>query len=617
MCGCLAARFALPASVSIAVSSTIATALATALLASVLLATSGIASAQEFRKYAVVAQEPHAAEAGAAILRNGGNAIDAAVATAFALAVTHPAAGNIGGGGFIVAFDAASGRVRTFDFRETAPASASARMYLDADGRPLLHHRAGAAAAGVPGTVRGLALAHQEMGKLPWPRLLEPAVALARDGFELPATLAAELNHQFQPPRRSVDRASGSLDPAPKTAARGTGRDGPYDDESDRLADFPSTVAVLAKPDHGPWHAGDRLRQPDLAATLQRIARNGPHDFYQGETSRLIVAYMQANRGSITSEDLDRYRAQERPPVKVVFRGCEIFGMGPPSSGGITIALMLNILSRYDLQVDGRDAARTIHRVTEAMRRGFLVRALELGDPDFNAIPVAKLTSMPFADEQAATINDRATPSATLAPLRVEPAESPETTHFSVVDSAGDAVALTYTLEQGYGSKAVVAGAGFLLNNEMGDFNLVPGRTDAAGQIGTRPNRIEPGKRPLSSMSPTIVLKKGKVLAVTGSPGGRTIPNTTLWMVLNLLEFHLDARSAVAAPRTHHAWFPDVLLLERPWPSKILDRLRARGHVVRVEAVQGDAHTLVVDAERGVIVAAPDPRRKIAQAAGD
>ena len=581
-----------------------------------LVATAGFASAQEFRKFAAAAQEPFAAKAGASILRDGGNAIDAATATAFALAVTHPAAGNIGGGGFIVAFDPASKRVRTFDFRETAPASADERMYLDADGRPRAHHRSGDAAAGVPGTVRGLALAHQAMGKLPWPRLLEPAVALAHDGFPIPATLAASLNSQLQPARRRP--ASASKSNLGKHRAGGVSTPaGPYDDDSDRLADFPAAVKAFAKPDGTPWRAGDRLIQPDLAAALQRIARDGPDDFYEGVTARLIVASMQANHGSITADDLKRYRAVERPPVTTLFRGHEIYGMGPPSSGGVTIALMLNILSRYDLKADGPTSPVTLHRVTEAMRRAYCVRALELGDPDFNQIPVAKLVSMPFADGQAANIGDRATPSASLASLRIEPAESSETTHFSVVDASGGAVSMTYTLEQGYGSKQVVAGAGFLLNNEMGDFNLVPGRTDASGQIGTKPNRIEPLKRPLSSMSPTIVLKNGKVRAVTGSPGGRTIPNTTLWVLLNLLEFNLDARTAVAAPRSHHAWFPDVLVVERDWPGTTLDALRSRGHAVRVEAVQGDAHSVVVDAVRGVLVGAPDPRRKTAQAAGD
>ena len=308
----------------------------------------------------------------------------------------------------------------------------------------------------------------------------------------------------------------------------------------DRLAAFPESVAVFRKADGAPWHSGDRLIQRDLAVTLDRIASQGPDEFYTGTTAELIAAYMAARDGLIGRDDLASYQARERPPVHTTFRGFDVYGMGPPASGGILVGLMLNILERYDLRSDGARSPRTLHRVAEAMRRGFFTRATAIGDPDFVDVPATLLTSKAHADELAATIGDRATPSATLASFPILPNEGNETTHLSTLDAEGSAVALTYTLEEGYGAKAVVAGAGFLLNNEMGDFNLIPGRTDRSGRIGTPANLIAGGKRMLSSQSPTIVLQEGRVRLVTGSPGGRTIPNTTLWVVLNVLEFNLE-----------------------------------------------------------------------------
>jgi gamma-glutamyltranspeptidase/glutathione hydrolase len=554
----------------------------------------------EFRKHAVVSQEGNASDAGLAILRAGGNAVDAAAATAFALAVTHPAAGNLGGGGFLVAFDAKSRTVLTFDFRETAPAASTPTMYLGPDGRPKPGYRAGARAAGVPGTVRGLALAHSRLGRAAWPDLIRPAIRLARDGFAVTDTLAQGLNAQL------------------------FGRDGkpavPEDlgSDTDRLAHFSESVAAYRKPDGTPWKAGDRLIQPDLARTLERIAAEGPDEFYQGTTARLIAEHSASSGGLITRADLAAYRAVERPAVHGTFRGNDIYGMGPPASGGILIVQMLNILERFDLRADGPSAPRTLHRVTEAMRRGFFTRATAIADPDFVKVSVETLVSKSHADRLACSITDRATPSASLAPFPIERAEPSHTTHLSTIDADGSAVALTYTLEEGYGCKSVVAGAGFLLNNEMGDFNLIPGRTDDAGRIGTPANLIAPRKRMLSSQSPTIVLKDGKVRLVTGSPGGRTIPNTTLWVILRVLEFGERAEQAVAAPRTHHAWFSDLLLLEgETWPASTLDDLRQRGHRLRVGGIQGDAHTIAVDPTTGVIHAVPDPRRKTSRGSGD
>ena len=554
----------------------------------------------EFREHAVVSQEGHASDVGQEVLRAGGNAVDAAVATAFALAVTHPAAGNIGGGGFIVAYLADRGEVVTFDFRERAPAAASERTYLDESGMLLPRHRAGVRAAGVPGTVRGLALAHERLGKADWGDLVRPAAALARDGFPVSETLARSLNAQLH----VDDGASDLLD--------GSGRGA-------RLADFPASAAAFGKPDGTPWEAGELLVQPDLAATLDRIAEAGADGFYGGRTAELIVEAMRGQGGLITAEDLRSYRAVERPPVHGTFRGLDVFGMGPPSSGGIVTVLMLNILERFDLSSDGPDDPATLHRITEAMRRAFFVRATRLADPDYVAVPVDELTSRPFADVLAASIGPDATPSAALADFPiVDVAEGADTTHLSVIDGSGNAVALTYTLEQGYGSKAVVPGAGFLLNNEMGDFNLVPGRTDRGGMIGTEPNRIEPGKRMLSSMTPTIVLEGGAVRIVTGSPGGRTIPNTVLWVLLNVIEFDRTPRESVDAPRTHHAWFPDVLSLEgQDWDEETLEALRRIGHRPRSIPLQGDAHTIVVDPEGGAIHGVEDRRRETSRASGD
>ncbi len=550
-----------------------------------------------FARHVVVAQEAHAADVGRNVLRAGGNAIDAAVATAFALAVTVPEAGNLGGGGFLVAYLADRREVVTVDFRETAPRSASPRMYLDSDDKPRPRHRAGAWAAGVPGTVRGLGLAHARWGKLAWADLVQPAARLAREGFPISADLAGSLNSQLGEQKDT------------KTGHR---------DDRARLADFTESVSAFARPDGAAWKAGDRLIQSDLAATLQRIAAAGPNEFYTGRTAQLIARHMEEKDGRITADDLAAYQARLRPPVHTTFRGCAVWSMGPPSSGGVVLSQMLNILERFDLKADGAQAPRTVHRITEAMRRAFFTRAESLGDPDFVAVATNELVSKAAADKLARSIGDCATPSAALAPFAVLPAESDHTTHFSTIDAAGNAVALTYTLEDSYGAKAVVAGAGFLLNNEMGDFNLIPGRTDTSGRIGTPANIIAPGKRMLSSMTPTIVLRNGKVRIVTGSPGGRTIPNTTLWVILGVLEFGLDPRAAVDAPRTHHQWFPDVLLLEgESWTETVRAELAAMGHHWRSTDRLGIANTIVVDPSTGQVHGIADRRRSTTKAAGD
>jgi gamma-glutamyltranspeptidase/glutathione hydrolase len=554
--------------------------------------------AETASKHVVAAQEGHAADVGREVLRRGGNAIDASIATAFALAVTLPEAGNLGGGGFVVAFLADRHEVVTIDFRELAPGSAGPRMYLDAAGKLKPRYRAGAGAAGVPGTVRGLGLAHARFGKAPWPELVRPAARLAREGFPVSADLAGSLNRQLA----ATDRDR----PAPRRR-----------DDFGRLADFPESVAAFAKPDRTPWREGDRLVQTDLAATLDRIAGGGPDEFYTGRTAQLTADYMAAHGGYVTLDDLKSYEAKLRPPVHTTFRGFDVYSIGPSSAGGVVLCQMLNILERFDLKADGRDSPRTLHRVTEAMRRAFHTRATRVADPDFVAVPVDDLTSKPEADRLARSIGDTATPSRELAAFPIQAAESDHTTHLSCIDQAGNAVALTYTLEDSYGAKCVVAGAGFLLNNEMGDFNLVPGRTDTAGRVGTPPNVIEPHKRMLSSQTPTLLLKEGKVRVVTGSPGGRTIPNTVLWVVLNLVEFGLAPEAAIAAPRTHHQWFPDSLVLEgRTWPESTRTALAAMGHAVGTAAHQGNANTIVVGPD-GRLHGAADHRRSTSKASAD
>jgi gamma-glutamyltranspeptidase/glutathione hydrolase len=522
----------------------------------------------------VVSQNAIASEIGVAVLREGGSAVDAAVATGFALAVVHPTAGNIGGGGFLV-YRPAEGEAVTYDFRERAPAAAHPEMWLDENGEyDYEKHHSSHAAVGVPGTVAGLYFAWGDAGRLEWKRLVAPAIALARDGFVVSDGLARSIN--------------------------GTGMR--------RMAPYPASVAQFTR-EGEPLRPGDVLRQPDLADTLERIAEQGPAGFYEGRTAELLVADMEANGGLITLQDLRDYRAVKRAPIRGTYRGYGILGMPPPSSGGITMVQMLNVLEGYDLAASGFGSARTIHLMTEAMRRGYANRARFLGDPDFNPeMPVEMLISKEFAQGLRATIDeDEASVS---SPDDFEwPEESPETTHFSVVDAERNAVSLTYTLEYSYGSGIVVPGAGFLLNNEMGDFNAKPGLTDERGLIGTAPNLAEPGKRMLSSMSPTIVEKDGELFMVTGSPGGRTIINTTLQTVLNVVDHGMNAQAAVDAGRFHHQWLPDVIRYEsRMFSPDTLAILESWGHAIDDTDGQGVAEVIVVNPEDGWLEGGVDRR---------
>ena len=510
----------------------------------------------------VVCTAAQACDAGASVLGQGGNAVDAAVATAFALAVTHPAAGNIGGGGFMIVRTPA-GEVTAFDYREKAPLRSTPTMFVGRDGiidRSLTS--AGYLAPGVPGTVRGLEAAHTRFGRLPWKDVVMPGVNLAEKGFTLSAALARSLNAELK-----------------------------------AMARFPASIAAYGKPDGGDWEAGDRLVLPDLGRTLRAIATDGPNAFYTGWIADRIADDMKANGGLITSDDLASYEAKVRAPIVGTYRGYQIISMPPPSSGGVALVEMLNILEPFDLQSKGLLTPAALHLRIEAMRRAYLDRARYLGDPDFSDVPVSRLTSKAHAREVSRTIDpQKASDSAVLGSdlLRVVTAQEPDaTTHYSVIDRDGMAVATTTTLEGSYGSHVVVKGAGFLLNNEMGDFNRKPGYTNTTGDIGTPPNLIAPGKRMLSSMTPTIVVKDGRVVLLTGSPGGRTIINTVLSVVLGVTEHGLTGREAVMLARLHHQWMPDRVSVEEDRiPPETAAALRAMGHDVTTTTRQGDAHTI-------------------------
>jgi gamma-glutamyltranspeptidase/glutathione hydrolase len=531
----------------------------------------------------VISTSAPASDVGAAILRKGGNAIDAAVATAFALAVTHPSAGNVGGGGFMV-YRPASGAPTTIDYREKAPLKSTRTMYLDSSGRIVRAlTNTGYLAPGVPGTVRGFALAHRKYGRLAWKADVMPAVELAEKGFVLSDALARSLNREVAGP----------------------------------MAKYPASVAAYGKPGGGQWQAGDRLVLPDLGRTLRAIATKGPNAFYTGWIADSIASAMAGNGGLISKRDLAEYRAKVRAPIRGTYRGFDLITMPPPSSGGVAMIEMLNMLETFDLPKFGALSAKSLHYEIEAMRRGYLDRARFLGDPDFVKVPVARLTSKAYAHSLASTIDpDHASSSAELGRdivSQVASAEHDETTHFSIVDRWGNAVSNTYTLEGGFGSHVVVGGAGFILNNEMGDFNKKPGETNLQGDIGTPANVIEPGKRMLSSMSPAIVTKHGKLFMITGSPGGRTIINTVMEIVLNGTTFGMDARESVDAPRFHHQWLPDTVTFERDaLPDSTTQQLQAMGHAIKFGGGQGDGHTIMF--RNGVAWGANDHRSQDSRA---
>jgi len=525
----------------------------------------------------VSVQEAVAADIGLQVLKDGGNAVDAGVAVALALAVTLPRAGNLGGGGFMMVHDAESGETKAIDYREMAPASATRDMYLDAEGNAdSTLSRFHGLAVGVPGTVAGMQLALETYGTLTLAEAAEPAIRLAEDGIVVTADLADSL--------KSLEK---------------------------RLKTWPASAAIFYKPDGSFYEPGDVLKQPDLAATLKKIAAEGPDGFYTGEVAEAISASVEEAGGSMTVEDLANYKAVIREPVTGTYRGHEIVSMPPPSSGGTHIIQILNVMEGYPIGFLGHNSSDTIHLMAEAMKRAYADRSEYLGDPDFTDVPVAALTSKDYAAKIRDGISlNRATPSSSIKPGKLSPYESDQTTHFSIVDKDGNAVSNTYTLNFSYGSGMTAAGTGVLLNNEMDDFSAKPGVPNAYGLIGGDANAVEPGKRPLSSMSPTIVLKDGKPLLVTGSPGGSRIITTTLQLISNMIDHGMNVAEATHASRIHHQWLPDEIRVEDSGLSRdTVAALEAKGHTITVKSVMGSTQSIHVDAEKGLLLGASDPRR--------
>jgi gamma-glutamyltranspeptidase/glutathione hydrolase len=530
----------------------------------------------------VVAQEKIGARIGADILRQGGNAVDAAVATGFALAVTYPRAGNIGGGGFMVIHSAERHEDVAIDYRETAPAAATRDMFLGADGKPdIARSRDSALSIGVPGTVAGLALALEKYGSgnFTLADLIKPGLALAAGGTEI---------------------TDDSADTLP-----GWHR---------RLARWPASARIFSRADGTSLREGDKLVQTDLATTLSAIAERGPRGFYEGPVAERLVKAVRDADGIMTLDDLKSYQPVIRTPVRGSYRGYDIISMPQPSSGGIVLLETLNILEGFPMPDMKQGSAASLHVMIEAMKRAYADRARYLGDPAFVNAPIATLISKDYAAKQRASIDlDRATPW-TDALSATPPREGSNTTHFSVVDSRGNAVSNTYTLNFSYGVGLVAEGTGVLLNNELDDFTAAPGASNAYGLVGFETNLPGPGKRPLSSMSPTIVLKDNRPVLVTGSPGGSRIISTVLQVIVNVLDYHMDIAAAVAAPRLHHQWLPDEVRVEHGFAEDTLAALRAKGHRVIEPLGQTSANSITVT-DNGLL-GAPDPRTRGADAAG-
>ncbi len=520
----------------------------------------------------VVVQEPLAADVGLRVLRSGGNAIDAAVAIGFALAVTYPFAGNLGGGGFLLAHFA-DGRSTFIDFREKAPLAATRNMYQDSNGNVTADSLVGWRSVGVPGTVRGLELAHQKYGHKPWAELLDPAIQLASEGYSVSYSLDASL----------------------------------HDEEHARLlSQFPESKRIFLNA-----HYGDKFVQPELAATLKRIRDRGASDFYDGETAQKLAAAMMAHGGLITLADLKKYQAEESAPLVGHYHGDEVITSPPPSAGGIGILQMLGMLEGSGYEKGGAGSAESIHYMAEVMRRFSADRSEYFGDPDFYQVPIQKLLDPKYIASRRASIDPaHATPSDQIHPGSISMREGTETTHFNIVDSAGNTVAVTYTLNNGYGSGVTVPGLGFLLNDEMDDFASKPGAENLFHLIQGESNAIQPGKRPVSSMTPTIVLRDGKLFLMLGAPGGSRIINGVLQVLLNVEDFHMNVQDAVDWPRFHHQWMPDVLYVEKGISPDTVRILRGMGHpvsplegtspvVARVEAILN---------EGGWLQGATDPR---------
>jgi gamma-glutamyltranspeptidase/glutathione hydrolase len=514
---------------------------------------------------AVQARQPERARHGmVASVEKHATDVGAAVAVGITLAVTHPAAGNIGGGGFML-IRLADGRTNFIDFRERAPQKASHDMYIGADGKATDASRIGYLAAGVPGTVRGLELAQQKYGRKKWAELVDPAVQLARNGFPVSYGLSQGLR------------------------SKGT---------SEFLSRFPESKRIFLK-DGKYYEAGEMLIQLELAQTLARIRDQGSKDFYEGETARLLVADMEANGGLITLSDLKNYKVFERQPITGTYKGYTIIGAPPPSSGGVGILQMLGMLEGSGYEKHGAGSAATVHFMAEAMRRYFADRSEYMGDPEFYRVPVSRLLDPKYIEERRRSIDPaHATPSYQVRPGKTLTAESDETTHYSVVDAEGNAVSVTYTLNGGYGSGVTAAKIGVILNNEMDDFAAKPGETNMYGLVQGEANSVQPRKTPLSSMTPTIVLRDGKLYMVVGSPGGPTIINTVLEVIVNVVDFGMNIADAIDQPRFHHQWYPDQLIVEKSFsPDTMIELLKTEGHAVKVTRGQGEVAGILVDGE--------------------
>ena len=523
----------------------------------------------------VVGPEQLAAEVGAQILRQGGNAIDAAVATGFALAVTYPRAGNLAGGGFMLIHLADDDRETLIDYRETAPAAASRDMFLDNEGNlDKQREYFSLQSAGVPGTVAGMLYALEKYGTLTREQALAPAIALARDGIPVSYSLFFEISASAQNLRKN-----------------------------------PAAERQFFQPDGSAYAVGDIWRQPDLAWTLSEISEEGINGFYGGEVAQLITTEMESGGGLITAQDLADYRVVERQPVRGTYKDFEIVSTPPPSSGGVHIVQMLNILEGYDLQAMGHNSAAYIHHLTESMKLAYADRSLYLADPDFVDVPVTQLVDKAYAEQQRQRIDSNvATPSVDIAPGQLLGSESTETTHYSVADRFGNVVSNTYTLNFSFGSNIVVPGTGMLLNNEMADFASSPGSANAFGLVQGEANKIEPGKRPLSSMSPTIVFRAGEPWLATGSPGGSVIISTVLQTTLNAMVFDMNIATAAAEPRMHHQWMPDVLKMEEGFSLDTARLLQAMGQNVDMASrTTGRTNSIMLD--EGWLYGSSDTRR--------
>ncbi|KOC20852.1 gamma-glutamyltranspeptidase [Comamonas testosteroni] len=520
----------------------------------------------------VASEQELATQIGVDILKAGGNAVDAAVAVGFALAVALPNAGNIGGGGFMMVHDASSGKDIALDFREVAPRGASRNMYLDAsgkviDGKSLFTHYA----VGVPGTVAGMTHALSRWGSMPLARVMAPAIALADKGYPVSVTLAKTL-----------------------------------DQEKKNMGRWPATQAVFWR-NGAPLQTGQRLVQKDLAQSLRLISQQGAKAFYEGAIAQKIVAEMAPHANALSLQDLRDYKVAEREPVRGSYRGYQIVTMPPPSSGGAHLIQILNMMERWPMNQWGADSAQSVHYMTEAMKLAYADRSEYLGDPDFVKIPLKGLISKSYASELAASIKpQQARPAKDIRPGRPQPYESDQTTHYSVVDKAGNAVAVTYTLNTNFGSGIVAKGTGILLNNEMDDFSAKPGVANAYGLVGGDANAVQAGKRPLSSMTPTLVLKDGKPVLVTGSPGGARIITTVLQQVVNHIDFGMNPAEAAATPRFHHQWTPDELRVEKGFSPDTLALLKQWGHKVALKASMGRTQTIEI--RDGLLRGASDPR---------